>query len=149
MDAKAPKSKADPKKPWYADASAEPEDVIVPRPPLTDAERGQLAAALRELELHLSYDPEHPASGIAGVFPVWLKTIFRLQGQDILEFLQARADADAMSATEHLTPFVANPPVSPAVVPAPQHDDPDKPVVPPVKPVTPHVAPVVPPPSKH
>ncbi len=97
MKAKASHKKALPEGALVAD---EPEDVVVPEPPLTDAEKGELAAALREWEMHLSFDPDNPASGVAGIFPPWMKTIFKLAGWDVLEFLQGKVTPDAAPVTE-------------------------------------------------
>ena len=84
-------------------------------PELTPEEKGKLESAVEDLRAHLDDpNPDHPRSGMAGVFPDWAKTIWKHRGKKILAFLEGdlgitppptEAEAEAEpAAAQHATP---------------------------------------------
>ncbi len=72
------------------------EPIMIPtsrekRPQLSAAEKAKLTRAIVALEGHLNDDPEHPRSGIAGIFPSWLQDLFAIAGPQLLAFLEGLA----------------------------------------------------------
>ncbi len=59
-----------------------------PKHELTVKEKGAAVSAVAELRAHLDGDPEHPATGVAGILPAWMALILKQFGPEIVALLE-------------------------------------------------------------